>query len=125
MNASRSILIVDDNASNAALLEHLLKLDGYDIRVACDAEQALQRISERLPALVVTDIQLPGMSGLDLARHLKSRAGTAGIRILAVTAFAMAADEARALEAGCDGYVSKPIDTRHFPEVVATLMEPR
>jgi CheY-like chemotaxis protein len=125
MNASRSILIVDDNASNAALLEHLLKLDGYDTRVACDAEEALRSISERLPALVVTDIQLPGMSGLDLARYLKSQEGTAGILILAVTGFAMAADEAGALEAGCDGYVAKPIDTRHFPGVVASLMESR
>jgi CheY-like chemotaxis protein len=122
MNASQSILIVDDNASNVALLEHLLKLEGYDIRVAFDAEAALQSISERPPTLVVTDIQLPGMSGLDLARRLKSKAGTSVIRILAVTAFAMAADEARALEAGCDGYVAKPIDTRHFSGVVASLL---
>lgn len=123
MNASPSILVIDDNASNVALLEHLLKHEGYDVRVAYDAETALQSIAQQAPALVVTDIQLPGMSGLDLARHLKSQADTASIPILAVTAFAMAADEARVREAGCDGYVAKPIDTRRFSTVVARLLD--
>jgi CheY-like chemotaxis protein len=123
MNAPCSVLVVDDNASNVALLEHLLKFAGYEVRVAGDAEEALQSISERVPKLVVTDVQLPGMSGLDLARRLKSHADTAGIRILAVTAFAMPADQTRARDAGCDGYVAKPIDTRRFSEVVAALLE--
>lgn len=122
MSAAPSVVVVDDNASNLALLDHLLKINGYDVRLASVAEVALQMISERPPELLITDVQLPGMSGLDLARRLKAQQATAHIRILAVTAYAMAADRARALEAGCDAYVAKPIDTRQFPGVVAALL---
>jgi CheY-like chemotaxis protein len=124
MTAARTILIVDDNEANVALLEYLLKSCGYEVRSSVDAEAALVSIARHRPGLVLTDIQLPGASGLELTRRLKSDPATAGIRIVAISAFAMAADEQRALAAGCDGYVAKPIDTRTFPALVAEIIGP-
>lgn len=118
MTAER-ILVVDDNLINLKLIEFLLGGEGYEIRTADDAEEALSALREFEPRLILMDLQLPGMSGLDLTRRLKTDPTTRGIVILALTAFAMKGDEQRALEAGCDGYVTKPIDVETLPALVA------
>jgi CheY-like chemotaxis protein len=113
------ILIVDDNAVNLKLARVLLTGEGYEVRTATDAEEALASIQEAAPHLILMDIQLPGMDGLTLTRQLKADPATGGIVILAMTAYAMKGDDHKAMAAGCDGYVSKPIDTRALPGVVA------
>lgn len=116
------ILIVDDNPTNLKLVTYLMKASGYDVRTASDAESAITAIAECKPRLVLMDVQLPGIDGLELTRRLKADATTADIKIIAVTAYAMKGDEEKAMAAGCDGYVTKPIDTRKLPEVVATMI---
>jgi CheY-like chemotaxis protein len=116
------ILVVDDNPANAALLAFLLEKNGYQIRTAADADEALAMLNEFVPRLIMMDIQLPGMDGLTLTRQLKADPRTRDILIIALTAYAMKGDDDRALAAGCDGYVSKPIDTRALPGVVAEFL---
>ena len=101
------VLIVDDNPDNLKLLVFLLTKNGYDVRTACDAEQALASLRESLPRLILMDVQLPGMDGLELTRRLKADPATAHILIVAVTAYAMKSNEEKALAAGCDGYLAK------------------
>jgi len=120
--AGEPILVVDDNPANAALLAFLLQKHGYDIRTAADANEALEILSEFSPRLIMMDLQLPGMDGLALTRRLKADPKTRGILIIALTAYAMKGDDERARAAGCDGYVSKPIDTRALPGVVAEFL---
>jgi CheY-like chemotaxis protein len=120
--AGESILIVDDNAINLKLLRLTLKVEGYDVQTAVDAEQAMAVLTGFRPRLVLMDLQLPGMDGLDLTRRLKADPATRDAIIVAVTAYAMKGDEQRALDAGCDGYVTKPIDTRTLPEIVARYL---
>lgn len=116
------ILIVDDNATNLKLVRYLLLRCGYQVRTAADADEAMAAIVVRPPRMILMDLQLPGIDGLELTRRLKRDPATSGIVILAVTAFAMKGDEERALAAGCDGYISKPIDTRRLPETVARFL---
>ncbi len=114
--AGEPILIVDDNVSNTKLLSFLLVSKGYAVRTAASAGDALQVLETFKPRLILMDIQLPGMDGLTLTRHLKADPRTRHIPIIAATAYAMKGDEARAREAGCDGYITKPIDTRRLPQ---------
>lgn len=116
------ILVVDDNPANAALLAFLLEKNGYQIRTAADADEALEMLTQFVPRLIMMDIQLPGMDGLTLTRRLKADPMTRDILIIALTAYAMKGDDDRARAAGCDGYVSKPIDTRTLPGVVAEFL---
>lgn len=113
------ILIVDDNLINLTMVTALLEGEGYRVRTASDAEEALRVLEKYNPRLILMDLQLPGMDGLELTRRLKSNPATQDIVVLAVTAYAMKGDEQKALEAGCDGYVPKPIDTRSFPGIVS------
>lgn len=113
-----SILIVDDNQSNLSLMEAVLELEDLEIRTATDAEEAASVLKSFEPNLILMDIQLPGMDGLELTRRLKSDPATQKIIIVALTAYAMKGDEERALAAGCDGYITKPIDTRTFPKLI-------
>lgn len=122
MTAAQPILIVDDNPSNTKLLAFLLASKGYDVRTAANADEALIAIAEHRPRLILMDIQLPGMDGLTLTRRLKSDPATKDISIIAATAYAMKGDEERALAAGCDGYVTKPIDTRKLPMDIARFL---
>lgn len=117
------VLIVDDNAVNLKLARVLLRSAGYDVRTAADAEQALATLTTFQPRLILMDLQLPGIDGLELTRRLKADPRTRDIVIVALTAYAMKGDQAKAREAGCDGYLTKPIDTRAFPSVVATYIE--
>ena len=106
------ILVVDDNATNLKLACDLLEWSGYEVSGAGDAEIALKMIEQSQPDLILMDIGLPGMDGLTLTRLLKGGEATKHIRIVALTAFAMKGDEQKVMEAGCDGYIAKPIDTR-------------
>jgi two-component system cell cycle response regulator DivK len=117
-----SILVVDDNPANAALVSFLLKKKGYEVRTAADAVEALAMVRDYAPRLIMMDIQLPGMDGLELTKRLKADPATRQTIIIALTAYAMKGDEERARQAGCDGYVSKPIDTRTLPALVAEYL---
>jgi CheY-like chemotaxis protein len=116
------ILVVDDNLTNLKLACDVLGWSGHRITQAVDAEEAIAAIAASPPDLILMDIGLPGMDGLTLTRKLKADPATSGIRIVALTAFAMKGDEQRVIEAGCDGYISKPIDTRAFAEQIAQCL---
>jgi two-component system cell cycle response regulator DivK len=120
--AGEAILIVDDNAVNLKLVRILLSGEGYQVRTATDAEEALAVLERFTPRLILMDIQLPGMDGLALTRRLKADPVMRDTIILGLTAYAMKGDEQRILAAGCDGYVPKPIDTRAFPGVLAEYL---
>jgi CheY-like chemotaxis protein len=115
---SEPILIVDDNPTNLKLLVMTLSGLGYELRTAEDAERAIESIRERRPRLILMDLQLPGMGGLELTERLKRDPATRDIAVIAVTAYAMDGDRQRALDAGCDAFVTKPIDVLEFPELV-------
>jgi len=121
--AKEAILIVDDNPVNMKLIRILLTGEGYDARTAADAGEALEVLKGFNPRLILMDIQLPGMDGLELTRRLKADPLTRDITILGLTAYAMKGDEEKILAAGCDGYVSKPIDTRTLPELISHYLE--
>jgi CheY-like chemotaxis protein len=115
--SERKILVVEDNDMNMQLVEFLLEEGGYAIIKATSGEEALaltQNGSDSTPDLILMDIHLPGMDGLSVVRAMKANARTARIPILALTAHAMRGDKDRFLEAGCDGYISKPIDVKTF-----------
>jgi CheY-like chemotaxis protein len=116
------ILIVDDNPSNTKLLAFLLSARGYEVRTAANAEEALATLAQWKPRLILMDLQLPGMDGLTLTRQLKANPATSDIPIIAATAYAMKGDEERARAAGCDGYITKPIDTRQLPIDIARYL---
>jgi CheY-like chemotaxis protein len=118
-----TVLIVDDNPVNLKLAAYLLASKGYDVETAVDAVSAMAALRARKPRVILMDLQLPGMDGLALTRSIKGDPRTSDIRILAVTADAMKGDDTRALAAGCDGYVSKPIDTRLLPALVQDLLD--
>lgn len=119
------ILVVDDNPINLKLASDVLEAHGYEIERAHDAEEALNIVKRGAPDLILMDIELPGMDGLTLTRMLKGDEATKGIAIVALTAFAMKGDDRKALQAGCDAYISKPIDTRKLPLQVAEMLNKR
>ena len=116
------ILIVDDNPTNLKLVTYLVKSHGYEVDTASDATSALERIRAHKPRLILLDLQLPGIDGVELTRRIKAEPTTRDIVVIAVTAYAMKGDEERAREAGCDDYVTKPIDTRALPQLIARHM---
>jgi len=120
--ASDPILIVDDNPDNLTLLSFLLAKRGYEVRSVSSAQEALNALLSFRPRLILMDLQMPGMDGFELSRRIKTDPTTRGIVILAVTAYAMKGDEQKARAAGCDGYVTKPIDTRALPQLVAAYL---
>jgi CheY-like chemotaxis protein len=121
--SSVAILIVDDNPSNLKLLQVLLGNQGYDIHTAVNAEQTLASLRKVRPRIILMDLQLPGTDGLTLTRQLKADALYRDIIVIAVTASAMKGDEDKAMAAGCDGYITKPVDTRNLPKVIASYLE--
>jgi len=114
--SDRRILVVEDNDMNMQLVEYLLEEEGFDIVKATSGEEALTltRANGKPPDLILMDIHLPGMDGLSVVRAIKADSRTSRIPILALTAHAMRGDKDRFLEAGCDGYISKPIDVKTF-----------
>jgi CheY-like chemotaxis protein len=119
------VLIVDDNPTNLKLVAYLVKASGYEVDTAVDAESALAAIAANRPRVILMDLQLPGIDGLELTRRLKADPATRDIAIIAVTAYAMKGDEEKAREAGCDDYVTKPIDTRALPALIARHVRER
>lgn len=123
MSAPATIMIVDDNPTNLKLAADVLECDGHSILRAQDAEEAQEILKRTTPDLILMDIQMPGMDGLTLTRILKANPAYQRVQIVALTSFAMTGDEQKAREAGCDGYITKPIDTRKFPIQVAEMLQ--
>jgi len=117
-----NILIVEDNPINLKLIKVTLIKRGYNVVAAEDAEKALTLLKEFHPDLILMDLQLPGMDGLQLTRILKKNPVTKDIIIIALTAYAMKGDEEVALNSGCDGYISKPIDTQTLHLTIENLL---
>jgi CheY-like chemotaxis protein len=118
--AGEKILLIEDNAVNRDLTEFLLESQGYHVREASSAEEAFEILKTERPALIVMDIQLPGMDGLEATKKLKENPVTREIPVLAVTSYAMKGDRESAAAAGCAGYITKPIDKTTFLQQVAT-----
>ncbi|MEL6858417.1 MAG: response regulator [Pseudomonadota bacterium] len=118
----RKVLIVEDNALNMRLFSDLLEASGYETLQCVDGAKAVGLALDERPDLIIMDIQLPDVSGLDITRWLKDDDRTASIPVLAVTAFAMRTDEVLVREAGCEGYLSKPIQVRSFLKTVDELI---
>jgi len=112
--AEKKILLVEDNPVNRRLAEFLLRSQGYRVREATTAKEAFEILQTERPDLIVMDIQLPEMDGLEATTRLKAEPATANIPVIAVTSYAMAGDRDKALAAGCSGYVTKPIDKTIF-----------
>jgi two-component system cell cycle response regulator DivK len=117
--AAKRILVVEDNDLNMKLLNDVLEAHGYDVLSTGEGAVALEWAKQYHPDLILMDLQLPDISGLDVTRQLKADAATREIPVIAVTAFAMAGDEKKALDHGCDGYVAKPIVLRDFLNLIA------
>jgi len=116
------ILIVEDNADNMSLATMLLESEGYAVLGAPDAEAGLTLARDERPHLILMDIQLPGMDGLEATRLLKRDDATRTIPVIAVTALAMKGDEERIRAAGCDGYIAKPIRYQEFLATIAAQL---
>jgi two-component system, cell cycle response regulator DivK len=116
-------LIIDDNEVNRTLLQYVLEAGGFEVRMAGNAAEALQVLATVRPQVVLMDLQLPGTSGLELTQRMKADPHTHDIVIIAVTSYAMKGDEQKARAAGCDGYLTKPIDVKTFVEDVRDLIE--
>ena len=122
--AGEPILVVDDNPVQLKLLSALLERAGHPVRTAPDANDAIALLRTYRPSLILMDLQLPGIDGLTLSHMLKSNPSQRDIIIVGVTAYGMPEDEDRVREAGCDGYLSKPIDARALPDVIASYLHP-
>ncbi len=118
MRRSGLILVVDDNEGGLLLASAVLQREGFRVDSAGSADEVLERLSARVPDLILMDVQLPGQDGLSLTRQLKADPATAPIPIVALTAHAMATDREQAMAAGCIGYISKPIETRTLGDLI-------
>jgi two-component system cell cycle response regulator DivK len=119
---SPCVLIVEDNAINLTLSTFLVQSAGYTVISAPDAETGIRMARERKPDLILMDIQLPGMDGLEAIKVLKDDASTHAIPIIALTALAMKGDEDRIRATGCDGYIAKPMRYQQFFDAIAAAM---
>jgi two-component system, cell cycle response regulator DivK len=120
--AREPILIVDDNPQNLKLAKLILRAEGYEVKTAIDAEDAMRILESFTPVLILMDLNLPRMDGLELTRRLKADPARHDMLIIALTASAMKDDDTRAYTAGCDGYMSKPIDTDALRRMVAAYV---
>ena len=117
-----TVLVVDDNALNLKLTKTLLVTHGYEVQTAASGSEALEALQTFVPQMILLDLQMPVMDGFELARRLKQDVRLRDVVLIALTAYAMKGDEARALAAGCDGYIAKPIDTRALPLQLAAYL---
>ena len=115
---SKRILVVEDNELNMKLLNDVLEAHGYDVMSTTHGEVAVEWARQHRPDLILMDLQLPDLSGLEATRQLKADPDTKDIPVIAVTAFAMAGDEKKALDHGCDAYVAKPIVLKNFLNLI-------
>lgn len=118
----QAVLIVEDNRQNLELVQFLLEEAGLAVRCAMDARQAREELARELPDLVLMDMQLPGVDGLELVAELRREARYQRLPIVALTAHALRGDRERFLAGGCDGYIAKPIDVATFADQVAGLL---
>jgi CheY-like chemotaxis protein len=125
MTSGAVILIVEDNEANQLLASAVLEREGYRVEVASTSDEALDRLARKAPDLILMDVQLPGLDGLSLTRRLKADQRTASIPVVALTALAMLGDRERTIDAGCVGYISKPINTRTFAAEVRKYLSGR
>jgi two-component system, cell cycle response regulator DivK len=117
------ILIVEDNENNRSLFRDILMFHGHQVTVASDGAEGVALARELMPDLILMDIQMPGMDGMSAGCILKGDPATRGLRIIALTSFAMQGDEQKFLAAGFDGYLSKPISTRELPKLVEKWLQ--
>jgi CheY-like chemotaxis protein len=120
--ANETILVIEDNKMNMKLVRSLLQIGKYSVLEAIDAENGIQLAREHHPDLILMDIQLPGMDGLTATREIKNDPEVKDISVVALTSYAMEGDEEKAMDAGCAGYIAKPIDTRSFLETVGQFL---
>ena len=120
---SRKILVVDDNEDGRELVVKILKNRGYQMIEAVDGEEALEKASAECPDLILLDISIPKIDGYEVTRRLKSQVKFKDTPIIALTAHAMKGDREKALEAGCDGYISKPIDIHELPDQIKSYLK--
>jgi len=121
--AGEKILIVEDNPMNMELATDLLEVSGYVVIQAGVAEEGIALARAESPDLILMDINLPDMDGIEATRVLKQDPTTKDISVIAITAHAMKGDEEKALAAGCSGYITKPIDTKEFSKTVSRFIE--
>lgn len=121
--AGQLVLVVEDNDKNLKLVRDLLELHGFRVQAAASGEEAVALAAAERPAVALVDIQLPDMDGTEVLRRLRADPATAGVRVLAVTAYAMVGDAERFVDAGFDGHVPKPIDVRTFVDRVRAVLE--
>jgi CheY-like chemotaxis protein len=119
---NNTVLIIEDNVLNLELATVLLEMNGFAVASARTAEEGLRLARELLPALVLMDFSLPGMDGLSATKSLKTDPATSHLAVVGLTANAMKGDQEIALKAGCDGYLTKPIDTRTFAATVKNII---
>jgi len=119
---NEKILVVEDNPLNMRLIEMTLRRRGYMLLMASDGQEAIKMALIERPDLIIMDIQLPGINGLDVTRKLRKTPPVSDTPIIGVTAYAMKGDREKIIEAGCDAYLSKPVDTRQLPELVARML---
>lgn len=119
------ILIVEDNPQNMRLIKMTLGAKDYTLLEATDGAQALDVAVRGQPDLIIMDIQLPKVSGLEVTRRLRGIPSFSHVPIIAITAYAMKGDKEKAIDAGCDAYLSKPISTRELPQVIAQMLSKR
>ncbi len=123
--ANETILIVEDSGLNRKLVETILRPHGYRLLIAVDGEEAVQLATQEHPDLILMDMQLPKISGYQATQILKSKPETSDIPIVALTANAMEDQKEQAMAACCDGYITKPFDTRAFPDRVRQFLDRR
>lgn len=119
------VLIVDDNPVNLELASLVLKSSGFEVDTADGAQSALKALAQQRPDLVLLDIQMPHVDGLALLGQLRADPATAGLVVVAFTAYAMKGDRERLLAAGCDGYISKPIEVASLADQVRSFLKPK
>jgi CheY-like chemotaxis protein len=118
---SKVIVVVDDNPANLKLLRMFLSKEGYDVRTATDGPEVIPLVERVHPDLILMDIHLPTLDGLEVTRRLKAGDATRDIPVLAVTAYAMKGDDQKARAAGCDEYITKPINMNELLEMVERM----
>ncbi len=119
------ILIVEDNPQNMKLIEMTLRGKGYTLLKATDGEEALDIAMREQPALIIMDMQLPKLNGLEVTKRLRKTLAFSHTPIIALTAYAMKGDKENFINGGCDAYVSKPINTRELPGMIAEMLRQR
>lgn len=116
------VMLVEDNQMNSRLVEYVLERDGFEITTIASAEEAVQAAADDPPNIILMDIQLPGMDGIEATRRLKQNPLTAKIPVVAITAHAMRGEEERVRAVGCEGYILKPINTRELAGTVRKFL---